>query len=55
MGDAWLVERGTMPNQRVTPLADADLAACPYFATVLVHGHGRRPEINAQPDAEAAE
>ena len=51
MDDAWLVERGTMPNQRVTPLAQADLEACPYFATVLVHGNGRRPLA----DAEAAE
>ena len=55
MDDAWLVERGTMPNQRVTPLAQADLEACPYFATVLVHGNGRRPQINPLPDAEAAE
>jgi precorrin-2/cobalt-factor-2 C20-methyltransferase len=22
-----------------------DAADCPYFAIVLVHGHGRRPEI----------
>lgn len=43
MNDAWLVERGTMPTQRVTPLSQADMAACPYFATVLVHGNGRRP------------
>jgi precorrin-2/cobalt-factor-2 C20-methyltransferase len=42
--DAWLVERGTMPGQRVVRLADADMADCPYFAIVLVHGHGRRPE-----------
>ena len=58
MADAWLVERGTMPNQRMTPLASADLDACPYFATVLVHGNGRRPEAHhpvAQTDAEAAE
>jgi precorrin-2/cobalt-factor-2 C20-methyltransferase len=41
--DAWLVERGTMPGQRVLRLADADDADCPYFAIVLVHGHGRRP------------
>lgn len=47
MGDAWLVERGTMPTQRVTPLAQADMAACPYFATVLVHGNGRRPLADA--------
>ncbi|WP_045390533.1 precorrin-2 C(20)-methyltransferase [Falsirhodobacter sp. alg1] len=41
---AWLVERGTMPGQRIARLADVDAADCPYFAIVLVHGHGRRPE-----------
>lgn len=41
---AWLVERGTMPNQRIARLADVTDADCPYFAIVLVHGHGRRPE-----------
>ncbi|MBL4929728.1 precorrin-2 C(20)-methyltransferase [Fuscibacter oryzae] len=45
--DAWLVERGTMPDQRVARLADVDPADCPYFAIVLVHGHGRRPELEA--------
>ncbi len=47
LGDAWLVERGTMPDQRVARLADVDPADCPYFAIVLVHGHGRRPELEA--------
>lgn len=42
---AWLVERGTMPKQRVMKLADLDDNDTPYFAIVLVHGHGRRPEI----------
>lgn len=42
--DAWLIERGTMPDQRVMRLADVDADDCPYFAIVLVHGHGRRPE-----------
>jgi len=41
--DAWLIERGTMPDQRMARLADVDAADCPYFAIVLVHGHGRRP------------
>jgi precorrin-2/cobalt-factor-2 C20-methyltransferase len=45
LGDAWLVERGTMPGQRVMRLADIDGADCPYFAIVLVHGQGRRPEV----------
>ena len=43
--DAWLVERGTMPSQRIARLAEVDPADCPYFAIVLVHGQGRRPEI----------
>lgn len=40
---AWLVERGTMPGQRIAPLAELEPVDCPYFALVLVHGHGRRP------------
>ncbi|WP_136682643.1 precorrin-2 C(20)-methyltransferase [Falsirhodobacter xinxiangensis] len=40
---AWLVERGTMPGQRVIRLADAKAEDCPYFAIVLVPGQGRRP------------
>ena len=45
LADAWLVERGTMPTQRIARLADVDAADCQYFAIVLVHGQGRRPEI----------
>lgn len=45
LDDAWLVEKGTMPGQRVMRLADVDGTDCPYFAIVLVHGHGRRPEV----------
>ena len=44
LDDAWLVEKGTMPEQRVAKLAQVDDADCPYFAIVLVHGQGRRPE-----------
>jgi precorrin-2/cobalt-factor-2 C20-methyltransferase len=44
LGDAWLVEKGTMPGQRAARLAEVDDADCPYFAIVLVHGKGRRPE-----------
>ena len=44
LADAWLVENGTMPGQRVRRLAEVDGADCPYFAIVLVHGKGRRPE-----------
>lgn len=42
INDAWLVERGTMPDQRVVRLTEIDEADCPYFAIVLVHGEGRR-------------
>lgn len=42
---AWLVESGTMPNQRIQRLVEADATQCPYFAIVLVHGQGRRPEV----------
>ncbi len=45
LDDAWLVERGTMPTQRIARLSEVDAADCPYFAIVLVHGQGRRPEI----------
>jgi precorrin-2/cobalt-factor-2 C20-methyltransferase len=44
ISDAWLVERGTMPGERVARLADVDDSDCPYFAIVLVHGQGRRLE-----------
>ena len=45
LADAWLVEQGTMPGQRVTRLIETDVIDCPYFATVLVHGQGRRPKV----------
>lgn len=43
LADAWLIERGTMPGQRIAPVADVADDDCPYFAILLVHGHGRRP------------
>jgi precorrin-2/cobalt-factor-2 C20-methyltransferase len=39
---AWLVEHAAMPGQRVTRLVEADTIT-PYFAILLIHGHGRRP------------
>ena len=42
--EAVLVERGTMPGQRIARLADVEASDCPYFAIVLVPGQGRRPE-----------
>ena len=38
-------ERGTMPTQRIARLVDVAAEDCPYFAIVLVHGQGRRPEL----------
>lgn len=45
LADAWLVERGTMPGERVARLIDIDEADCPYFAIVLVHGQGRTESV----------
>jgi precorrin-2/cobalt-factor-2 C20-methyltransferase len=45
LGEAWLIERGTMPGERVARLKDVDETDCPYFAIVLVHGQGRRMEL----------
>ena len=44
LADAWLVERGTMPGERVARLMDVHETDCPYFAIVLVHGRGRHME-----------
>ena len=45
LDEAWLIERGTMPGERVARLRDVDTTTCPYFAIVLVHGRlGRRRE-----------
>ena len=42
LSDAWLVEHGTMPAERVRRLEEVgDLV--PYFSIALVHGRGRRP------------
>ncbi|WP_294255285.1 precorrin-2 C(20)-methyltransferase [uncultured Sphingomonas sp.] len=40
--EAWLVEHAAMPEQRVTPLAEAT-SVTPYFSILLIHGRGRRP------------
>ena len=45
LDEAWLIERGTMPGERIARLRDVDTSDCPYFAIVLVHGrHLRRKE-----------
>lgn len=42
LADAWLVEHGTMPAERVCRLAEVT-GPVPYFSIVLLHGQGRRP------------
>jgi precorrin-2/cobalt-factor-2 C20-methyltransferase len=48
LDEAWLIERGTMPGERIARLRDVDATECPYFAIVLVHGQGRRLELAAE-------
>lgn len=43
MDRAFYVERGTMPGERVIPLADFNEEAIPYFSVILIPGQGRRP------------
>jgi precorrin-2/cobalt-factor-2 C20-methyltransferase len=45
LDEAWLIERGTMPGERVARLKDVGASECAYFAIVLVHGHGRQMEL----------
>jgi precorrin-2/cobalt-factor-2 C20-methyltransferase len=45
LDQAWLIERGTMPGERVARLREVAPSDCPYFAIVLVHGRGRRREF----------
>lgn len=42
LADAWLVEHGTMPAERVRRLEGVE-GPVPYFSVALVHGRGRRP------------
>jgi precorrin-2/cobalt-factor-2 C20-methyltransferase len=48
LDSAWLIERGTMPGERIARLADVDADECPYFAIVLVHGRGGRRQEAAE-------
>ena len=43
LDEAVVVECGTMPEERVTPLGEVGERRAPYFSTVLVPGSGRRP------------
>jgi precorrin-2/cobalt-factor-2 C20-methyltransferase len=48
LDSAWLIERGTMPGERIARLAEVDADECPYFAIVLVHGRGGRRQEAAE-------
>ena len=52
---AWLVICGTMPDQDVIRLSDFTAKTCPYFATVLVHGRGRRPILQYPDQSDASD
>ena len=43
LGRALYVERGTMPNEKVVPLAEKADGEAPYFSLILLPGQGRRP------------
>lgn len=43
LSEAWLVEFAAMPNQTLTPLAEAEGRVTPYFSIIVIHGQGRRP------------
>lgn len=43
LDQAWLVEFAAMPDQTITPLAEAEGRVTPYFSIVIIHGQGRRP------------
>jgi precorrin-2/cobalt-factor-2 C20-methyltransferase len=41
LGRALYVERGTMADERIMPLADCPAGRGPYFSMVLIPGQGR--------------
>ncbi len=41
--DAWMIKRGTMPDQEIHKISEMDDDENPYFAIIIVHGKGRRP------------
>ncbi len=43
LDQAWLVQKATMNDEKITKLSQVNLNTVPYFSIVLVHGEGRRP------------
>ncbi|MDS4010384.1 MAG: precorrin-3B C(17)-methyltransferase [Defluviicoccus sp.] len=54
MAGAWYVERATMANERVLPLAAVDADAAPYFSTILVRRPADKARIAPEPPADVA-
>jgi precorrin-2 C20-methyltransferase/precorrin-3B C17-methyltransferase len=46
--DAWYVERATMPEQRVAPLADVDPESVPYFSMAVLPSKIGAPPVVEQ-------
>ena len=40
---AWIVENGSMMNEKIQKLSQYVSPKAPYFSVILVHGQGRRP------------
>ena len=40
---AWIVENGSMKNEKIQKLSQYISPKAPYFSVILVHGQGRRP------------
>ena len=43
LDQAWLIEKGTMKDERIIKLSEFPSDNAPYFSIVLVRGEGRRP------------
>ena len=43
LDQAWLIEKGTMNDEKIVKLSEFTLDKAPYFSIVLVRGEGRRP------------
>ena len=54
MAGAWYVERATMANERVLPLAAVDADPAPYFSTILVRRPSTKARIAPEPPAGVA-
>jgi precorrin-2 C20-methyltransferase/precorrin-3B C17-methyltransferase len=54
LDDAWYVERATMPEQRVAPLADVDPESVPYFSMAVLPSKIGAPTVVEQPALRAS-